>query len=372
MSEPSNSFVDLLKARAKDLPSEKYGYQLPSGDGFGMDLVISAEPEVNESEMSFVLPFADGNRRGLHRLPDPSVDDIVDGATCHFVTSGDRSLSFPFSVRLDDVWNVRRLQLGTAMTFPGDSGLADGRTLFWLMFNERSAVKYFEDCPFVYPEIFCDLPGGFTPSICCVNFWDLSVLDLGIADRFALQVGYYERAMSDAVLHVSGSGVPSKVGQTVVAGIAVPVTPLHTFWAFSDESDQYKLMHSAELPFVFLAQIDVLATVFSREYRSDFTRNSTLATVFVFNTAGDRFDSPHVADAVVSHETGDVTPTLDCTVCVTLNTLVEFPLEMIHCRFPLRFPCEEWAGGGKTALRVYSPSPCCFTDDLHNRQGRAA
>lgn len=54
--------LDLLRGRSKDLDRTRHSYQL-EGDRFAMDTVLAGEPEVNESEMSFVLPFADGVRR---------------------------------------------------------------------------------------------------------------------------------------------------------------------------------------------------------------------------------------------------------------------------------------------------------------------
>lgn len=53
----------LLNGRAKNLDRSKFAYSLEGDGGFGMDVVITAEPEVNEAEMSFTLPFADGRRR---------------------------------------------------------------------------------------------------------------------------------------------------------------------------------------------------------------------------------------------------------------------------------------------------------------------
>lgn len=55
--------MELLKARGKDLPREKYAYELSTPGQYGMDIIVSAEPEVDETTMSFVLPFASGVRR---------------------------------------------------------------------------------------------------------------------------------------------------------------------------------------------------------------------------------------------------------------------------------------------------------------------
>ncbi len=57
------STYDILNTRNKNLDSSRFAYKL-AGDGqYGLDVVGEADPEVNESEMSIVIPFADGHRR---------------------------------------------------------------------------------------------------------------------------------------------------------------------------------------------------------------------------------------------------------------------------------------------------------------------
>lgn len=58
-----NGLLVLLQGRSKDLPRDRYAYELNAPGQFGLDVIGSTEPEVDESTMSFLLPFADGHRR---------------------------------------------------------------------------------------------------------------------------------------------------------------------------------------------------------------------------------------------------------------------------------------------------------------------
>lgn len=62
MNAPTE-LLTILNARSKDLNRQKYAYELGTPGQFGLDVVVNEDPDVDESSMSFILPFADGRRR---------------------------------------------------------------------------------------------------------------------------------------------------------------------------------------------------------------------------------------------------------------------------------------------------------------------
>jgi hypothetical protein len=62
MNAPTE-LLTILNGRSKDLNRQKYAYELGTPGQFGLDVVVNEDPDVDESSMSFILPFADGKRR---------------------------------------------------------------------------------------------------------------------------------------------------------------------------------------------------------------------------------------------------------------------------------------------------------------------
>lgn len=55
--------VTFLNHRRKDLDGRKWSYQLGQAGQYGLDTTISNEPDIDESRMAVVIPFASGQRR---------------------------------------------------------------------------------------------------------------------------------------------------------------------------------------------------------------------------------------------------------------------------------------------------------------------
>ena len=55
--------VTFLNHRRKDLDGRKWSYQLGTTGQYGLDTTISNEPDIDESHMAVVIPFASGQRR---------------------------------------------------------------------------------------------------------------------------------------------------------------------------------------------------------------------------------------------------------------------------------------------------------------------
>lgn len=202
----------------------------------------------------------------------------------------------------------------------------------------------------------------------CVNLRGLFFGQLGVPLTGSAGGG----SVSIPVLTVAFVTVPPQIRQVIVAAIAIPVTAFHVGWTGTDEGFKDESVNLPRKPFKgYNLPASAVGVLFE-----DFLPNSPLSWCLSFVGCGDRvfcdLDPPVVGHAVVL-DSGTVAPPFDRTVRVPLNTLIELPPEIIgHDRFPLRFPCEEGAGGGKSAFRVYSPSPGCSTGTAAFQQGGAA
>ncbi len=388
MSQALYSPVEILEGRGKHLSTTEYSYKLQDGSTaqYALDAIISElkDSEIDESKMSVVIPYADGNRRESERhvnvSPGLPVNDVANGGTGYSIPSPDGFLTLSRCVSSEDIWYVRFLDLGTALSF----ALGSPR---WANFNLPRTLNVYkafpskdvEDRAFANTQPASNGESAFSILVCPVDFFDMRILEFGVSNLFPLTTGENQSSVLDAISHVSSTSVPPDIVEIVVGGVPVrEVAAFHSLWTRSDECQQDEAVDSVGLVDVSLTQVHMLSssTVGENVEHHPFDR-SIPSAIGTGNFSGERFDSATVANSIKTLEFGEVSPVFFGSVRMPFDSLIELlgseGITFSHCPSPVKnLQSIESGQAVWKPLFGNDPSPSYSRDSSRNGKGVAA
>lgn len=253
---------DILGGRSRRLDEtyrEGYGYKLDEGSQFGLDVAFGNVLDIDESRMSIVIPYADGNRRD-------GVGDLLEVGGINVQRHLSDGFS-PYTSKTEGVINIpnfetitkgigRDIQFFCPIVEDHCSSFVCEESGAPIIFSTKASSSSYAGfdiglgilvCPAFYnfddaarcnAKSFGNTGGYFASCISGMDQQDIAGGEFCIVIEFT----FWHCSMSSAVFLIFARSAPTQISQMIVGLYSIKMPALHSFGTWADKSLKNKTM----------------------------------------------------------------------------------------------------------------------------------